>query len=155
MSANPTDHAGLEVLPFDECVRLLATVPVGRVGFLADGEVVILPVNHVVDGHDIIFRTDTGTKLSVLGEKSPTGFEADSYDERTRSGWSVVLTGRTEVVDDDDEIMRLGGLGLRSWGGAEHPYWIRLRPASVTGRRTARDYEMGSLNRRALSRLER
>jgi len=27
----PTDHAGLEVLPFDTCLELLASVPVGRI----------------------------------------------------------------------------------------------------------------------------
>lgn len=43
----PTDRAGLDVLPFEECLRLLASVPVGRVGFVAEGEVVMLPVNHL------------------------------------------------------------------------------------------------------------
>ena len=67
MSEYPTDHAGLEILPFDECLRLLASVPVGRVGFFADGEIVVLPVNHVVDGHDVVFRTAYGSKLSAAG----------------------------------------------------------------------------------------
>jgi hypothetical protein len=40
----PIDHAGLEVLPFDSCLSLLAAVSVGRVGFVAGGEV-LLPVN--------------------------------------------------------------------------------------------------------------
>ncbi len=38
MPGYPTDQAGLETLPFDECLRLLASVPVGRVGFFADGD---------------------------------------------------------------------------------------------------------------------
>ena len=38
MPGHPTDHAGLEVLPFDVCLRLLASVPVGRVGFVADAD---------------------------------------------------------------------------------------------------------------------
>jgi hypothetical protein len=46
MSRYPADHSGLEILPYDECLRLLGTVPVGRVSFLADGEIVVLPVNH-------------------------------------------------------------------------------------------------------------
>src|SRR5262245_48931732 len=50
MPDQPTDHAGLETLPFHVCLRLLASVPIGRVGFYADGEVVLLPVNHAVDG---------------------------------------------------------------------------------------------------------
>ena len=52
MSPYPTDHAGLEILSFDRCLALLATVPVGRVGFLADGEIVVLPVNYLMDGPD-------------------------------------------------------------------------------------------------------
>jgi hypothetical protein len=31
MSEHPTDHAGLEILPFEACLQLLASVPVGRV----------------------------------------------------------------------------------------------------------------------------
>ena len=79
-----TDHAGLEILPFDECLRLLASVPVGRVGFVADGEVVVLPVNHLVDGQDVIFRTAHGSKLSAAEGQDLAAFEADNYNEQTR-----------------------------------------------------------------------
>ena len=138
MTVHPVDHAGLEILPFAACLRLLDSVPVGRVGFLADGEIVILPVNHLMDGSDVIFRTGSGSKLSSVGSKNPIGFEADQYDARTRSGWSVVISGFTEVVESDAEIERFERLGLQSWGGAAagDPYWVRIRPTSVTGRRT-------------------
>ena len=136
MMAHPTDHAGLEILPFGDCLRLLDSVPVGRIGFFTAGEIVILPVNHLVDGQDVIFRTGAGSKLSSIGSKNLAGFEADSYDARTRSGWSVVVSGFTEVVESDDEIRRLNDLGLQSWGSAaDAPSWIRIRPTSITGRR--------------------
>ena len=61
------DHAGLEALPLEVCLRLLESVPVGRVSFCTDGEVVTLPVNHVVDAKDVVFRTDRGSKLSAAG----------------------------------------------------------------------------------------
>ena len=138
MIVQPTDHAGLEILPFADCLRLLGSVPVGRVGFFADGEIVILPVNHLVDGQDVIFRTGTGSKLSTLGNKNLVGFEADSYDARAHSGWSVVVSGFTEMVESDEETQRLTDLGLQSWGRtADDPHWIRIRPTSITGRRTA------------------
>jgi nitroimidazol reductase NimA-like FMN-containing flavoprotein (pyridoxamine 5'-phosphate oxidase superfamily) len=137
MTVHPTDHAGLEILPFEDCLRLLDSVPVGRIGFFADGEIVILPVNHLVDGQDVIFRTGAGSKLSSVGSKNLAGFEADAYDARTRSGWSVVVSGFTEVVESDDEIRRLNHLGLQPWGSAaDSPSWIRIRPTSITGRRT-------------------
>jgi uncharacterized protein len=138
VTIHAVDHAGLEILPFADCLRLLDSVPVGRVGLLADGEVVILPVNYLMDGPDVIFRTASGSKLSSVGSKNHIGFEADQYDVRTHSGWSVVISGFTEVVESDAEIERFERLGLQSWGGAaaRDPHWVRIRPTSVTGRRT-------------------
>ena len=137
MPGRSLDHAGLETLSFATCLHLLASVPVGRVGFVADGEVQILPVNHLVDGQDVVFRTTHGSKLfAAQGQRSMT-FEADDYDERTHSGWSVVVNGRAEPIDDDAELERLAGYGLRPWAaGVERPFWIRIRPSSVSGRRT-------------------
>lgn len=134
----PIDHAGLEVLPFDVCIQRLASVPVGRIGFFADGELVVLPVNHAMDGQDPVFRTARGSKLSALGGQSLVAFEVDEYDGQTRTGWSVLVTGRAEVVYEEVEVKRLSRLGLHSWASAvEHPFWIRIRPTSVTGRQTA------------------
>jgi uncharacterized protein len=137
MPAHPTDHAGLEILPFDVCLRLLASVPVGRVSFFADGEMVILPVNHIIDGHDPVFRTARGAKLSAAEGQDLVAFEADEYDEQTQSGWSVVVTGRAEVVYDEAEVERLNQRGLHPWVTAvERPFWIRIRATSVSGRQT-------------------
>jgi uncharacterized protein len=141
MPQYPTDHAGLEILPFDECLRLLASVSVGRVGLVADGEVVVLPVNHVVDGQDVIFRTAHGSKLSAAQGQDRAAFEADHYNEQTRSGWSVLVTGRAEVVEAEADIERLSvslsRRGVYPWvTAARHPFWIRIRPASVSGRQT-------------------
>ena len=133
----PIDHAGLEVLPFDSCLQLLAAVSVGRVGFVLDGEVMVLPVNFVVDGQSVVFRSASGSKLYCAKDSDTVAFEADNYDDITESGWSVMVKGRAEVVEDDAEIARLSGLGLYSWAGPQdRPFWIRVRPTSVTGRRT-------------------
>jgi uncharacterized protein len=137
MPGLPTDHAGLETLSFDECLVLLRSVPVGRIGFAADGEVMVLPVNHALDGQDIVFRSAPGSKLTAAEEQELVTFEADDYDPRTRTGWSVLVTGQATVVYDEAEAERLGRLGLEPWVTAvEHPFWIRIRPTSVTGRRT-------------------
>jgi len=137
MPGLPIDHAGLETLPFDACLDLLGSVPLGRVGFCADGEVMVLPVNHALDGQDVVFRTAPGSKLTAAEEQNLVTFEADQYDARTRTGWSVLVTGQATVVYDEAETERLGRLGLEPWITAvEHPFWIRIRPTSVTGRRT-------------------
>ena len=133
---NPIDHAGLETLAFDTCLELLSSVPLGRIGFCADGEVVILPVNHAVNGQDVVFLAAQGSKLTAAEQQNLVSFEADDYDEGTRAGWSVLVTGRATLVYDEAETQRLSRLGLRPWvSGVEHPFWIRIRPTSVTGRR--------------------
>lgn len=137
MPRYPTDHAGLEILPFEVCLRLLATVPVGRVSFLADGEIIVLPVNHVVDGQDPVFRTASGSKLSAAEGQDLVAFEADGYDERTKSGWSVLVNGRALAVYDEAEIQRLSRLDLHPWVTAvDRPFWVRIRPTSISGRQT-------------------
>jgi nitroimidazol reductase NimA-like FMN-containing flavoprotein (pyridoxamine 5'-phosphate oxidase superfamily) len=137
MPEYPTDHAGLEILPFDECLRLLASTPVGRIGFAADGELVVLPVNHVVDGQDVVFRTTHGSKLSAAEGQALVAFEADHYEEQTHSGWSVLMTGRAEVVDEEADVQRLNRHGLRPWVHAvQRAFWIRVRPTSISGRQT-------------------
>ena len=110
----------------------------GRVGFVARGEVVILPVNYTVDGQDVVFATGAGSKLSCVEVGHYVGFEADSYDTGTRTGWSVVVNGFAEIVDSDEEAARLDGIGMRPWGGAATApdrVWVRIRPTTVSGRR--------------------
>ena len=133
-----TDKAGLEILHLGDCFLLLESVEIGRIGFLAGGEVVILPVNFLVDGQDVVFRTGVGSKLSAVEIGRYVGFEADSYDAATRTGWSVVVSGLAEIVESDEEAARLDALGLASWGGdAVNRVWVRIRPTSITGRRIA------------------
>ncbi len=137
MSEYPVDHAGLEILPFGKCLELLATVPVGRVSFFSDGEIVTLPVNHVLDGQDPVFRTARGSTLSAAEGQNLVSFEADDYDEDTGSGWSVLVNGRAQAIYEDDEIQRLSRLGLEPWVAAEdRSFWIRIRPTSISGRQT-------------------
>ena len=57
-----TGRADVQVLSREECLRLLATAPVGRVAVAVTGEApLVVPVNFLfVDGR-ILFRTDYGT----------------------------------------------------------------------------------------------
>jgi uncharacterized protein len=133
-----TDREGLEILHLGDCFLLLGSVPVGRIGFLTGGEVVILPVNFLVDGQDVVFRTAVGSKLSSIDVGRYVGFEADFYDAAAGTGWSIVVNGLAEVIDSEEEAARLDTLGLSSWGvGASGRVWVRIRPSSITGRRIA------------------
>ena len=85
------------VLPADECRTLLATRQLGRIG-LADGTYpLILPVNYVLDGDAVVIRTDS-PKITAAADHTRVAFEVDDVDERTRSGWSVLVQALAEEV---------------------------------------------------------
>lgn len=129
------DHSGLDVMPYAECLRRLAEAPLGRVSFMIDGDVVTMPVNHGLDGTSVVFRTAPGSKLRVASDAGVVAFEIDGYDAETGSGFSVLVTGRAELVLDDATIARLDRLGVRSGLlGVERPFWVRIRADGITGR---------------------
>jgi uncharacterized protein len=140
MMTVPTDHGGLEVLTFEESMELLGSVPVGRVAFIDGGEPLILPVNHVLDGRSVAFRSSYGTKQDAAWRGLPAAFEADEWDTSSRTGWSVLVRGTAELVLEDDEVERLDAVGSRAWvhDPETATRWIRLRADEVSGRRIIR-----------------
>ena len=132
-----TDQLGLEILHIGDCFRLLPTVTLGRIGFTSGGEVLVLPVIFLVDGQDVVFRTNVGSKLASVEVGQYVTFEVDSYDATAASGWSIVVRGLAEV-QPETECARLDTLGMKAWGGApQERAWVRIRPASITGRQIA------------------
>lgn len=133
-----TDRPWVEYLPESECWALLASTPVGRVGVLVDSAPEIYPVNHIVDGASILFRTDPGNKLRGLERSPAICCEVDGFDPDARTGWSVLVKGRAVELTADDELERAAGLPLQFWALGEKAHWIRVSPFEVTGRRIAR-----------------
>jgi len=87
------DRHGLEVLSRSECLRLLATTPVGRVALSIGALPVVLPVNFALDGESVVFRTGPGSKLEAATRQAVVAFQADHVDLADETGWSVLLTG--------------------------------------------------------------
>ena len=128
----------MEHVSLPECWQLLGSTPVGRIGVLVDSAPEIYPVNHVVDGQTIVFRTERGEKLRGLDRSPSVCFEVDEYDAATSTGWSVLVKGRAREVTAVDEERRLLGLDLRYWSVGPKPRWVRIEPSEVTGRRILR-----------------
>jgi nitroimidazol reductase NimA-like FMN-containing flavoprotein (pyridoxamine 5'-phosphate oxidase superfamily) len=125
----------LEHLSPAECWRLLASIPVGRIGVLNDSAPEIYPVNHVVDRETIVFRTDAGDKLRGLTRSPAVCYQVDGIVPGDATGWSVLVKGRAIEVDDADELRGVARLPLRHWAVGHKLHWIRILPAEVTGRR--------------------
>jgi nitroimidazol reductase NimA-like FMN-containing flavoprotein (pyridoxamine 5'-phosphate oxidase superfamily) len=126
----------MQVLDRRTCLELLQTVAIGRVAWAAEnGHAVVLPVNFVVDGDSVIFRTSGGSKLDAIREGHPLSFEADDVEPALHVGWSVLVTGMAQILADPDEIHRLQELPLAPWEPTPKPFYVRVRAGEVTGRR--------------------
>jgi nitroimidazol reductase NimA-like FMN-containing flavoprotein (pyridoxamine 5'-phosphate oxidase superfamily) len=118
-----------------ECLRLLATVPVGRVVYTRQALPAVLPVNFVLDtDSSVLLRTSAGSGLVRAVDGVVVAFEADEFDAASRSGWSVVVTGPATVVTDPAEHARLLRTGPESWMPIQEDVFIRIESAMVTGR---------------------
>jgi nitroimidazol reductase NimA-like FMN-containing flavoprotein (pyridoxamine 5'-phosphate oxidase superfamily) len=132
------ENPRIEQLSDEECWRLLADAPVGRIGVIVDDAPEIYPVNHLVDGATIVFRSDPGTKLAGLSQHPVVCFQVDGFDPQQRIGWSVLVKGRARQarqVPDPDERRHIEGLPIDYWAAGPKWHRIRIVPIDVTGRR--------------------
>lgn len=131
------DRNGLEVLSRRECVALLACGTLGRVGVSIAALPVVLPVHYGVLDGDVVFRTVEGTKLTGAVTNAVVAFEVDDMDERG-VGWSVLVIGRAEIVDEPVERAAAEDVIAESWLPVEPKHVVRVRADVVSGRRIVR-----------------
>jgi uncharacterized protein len=128
-----------EEIPAHECLELLKTHHFGRIAVVVDGHPIIFPINYAVDGDAVVFRTNTGAKLSgaVMGQ---VAFEIDGTDEAARTGWSVIVQGVGSEITAalDHRSQQLRQLEVEPWVPGEQTRWVEILPQSVTGRRLRR-----------------
>jgi len=138
MTAFTDRRTGLDVIERAECLALLAAAEVGRLAVASGGAAEIFPVNYVVDGEEIVFRSAAGTKVR-LAQRADVAFEIDAFDPATRTGWSVVVHGHVEEVAPHVAAAQAERLGVEPWADGFKPHVLRIRPRTVTGRRIAGD----------------
>jgi uncharacterized protein len=135
-AGGPPD-ATMQVIPTEECYRLLATQEIGRIGVNAEHYPLILPVNYAVDGTTLVIRTRPGTILRAAEHANVT-FEVDQIAPQTRSGWSVLVRGQAEEVGAEHRaelVARTHSTGVQPWAPGEHGNWLRVIAHDVSGRR--------------------
>lgn len=115
-----------------ECWEMVRSHVIGRLGVPGDdGDApVIIPVNYIVDGASVIFRSATGMKLSLLRNHA-VAFEVDHIDVSSASGWSVLLRGRAQELTH----WETDHLNVSTWAPGDRTHFIRVVPDAVTGRR--------------------
>ena len=120
----------------EECLKHMERHPshVGRIA-LAGPRPMIFPVNYVLDGDSIVFRTDPGTKFHAAVHKAFVAFEVDWVENDWQLGWSVVARGQATVVEDPAELEHLERLHLEPWTNGDKRSYIRIDTKLLSGRR--------------------
>lgn len=140
------DHAGgaravaprhLTPLSRTDALRLLGGVSLGRIVFTHQALPAVRPVNHCLDGDDVIVSLHDGTTLASLTAPSEgpglvVAYEADVIDPDTHLGWSVVVTGYARLVTHPDELDHYRSV-LRPWVAGAMAHALRIQPDIVTG----------------------
>lgn len=126
---------GFRTLDRQECLRLLAKVPVGRIVYTRRALPAVLPVNFGLDtDSSVLVRTSATSHLVRAVEGVVVAFEADDFNAEEHSGWSVVVTGRATAVTDPAEHERLSRTGPVSWVVTQDWIFLRIEAEMVTGR---------------------
>jgi uncharacterized protein len=125
----------LDELDRDDCLALLAQHNLGRLAVKIADQPLIFPVCYALDRDAIVFRTDPGTKL-YGARHQPVAFEIDGIDviDGDRKGWSVLVVGQAELVENGSDKRRLETLYLGPWSSGPKAHWVRIRGGAITGR---------------------
>ena len=139
--SRPTELPAVEPVELgpSECRDLLDRGVVGRVALCTTRGPQIIPVNYVVDGASVVFRTSPYGVLGQAAADARIAFEVDEIDADAESGWSVVAFGRGTRVEDEIELGTLRAFrDPRPWAGGSRLLYVRLAWDELTGRRVGR-----------------
>lgn len=136
----------LEELTPLESMRLLASVPLGRIVFTARALPDVRPVSHLVLDDRVIVRADSGVAITSAVRAEPgtvVAYEADAIDPVDHLGWSVTVVGVAHQVTDPvaaDSFRR----SLRHWADGANDQVISISPGTITGFRLVADGAAGA-----------
>jgi nitroimidazol reductase NimA-like FMN-containing flavoprotein (pyridoxamine 5'-phosphate oxidase superfamily) len=122
------------------CRTLLASHHIGRVAFVgSDGVPTVLPVNYVVDGNDVVLRTDRGLIREHLPSRR-VAFEVDDFDTTAETGWSVLMRGRARDVTETLADSYKSGLrrAPHAWAPGDRTQFLAIEIERISGRQIVR-----------------
>ncbi|WP_327140190.1 pyridoxamine 5'-phosphate oxidase family protein [Nocardia sp. NBC_01327] len=121
----------LRELSAADSLKRLAGAQYGRIVLSRRGIPIIRPVNHIVEEDAVLVRANLGASL-LGGDGQIVAYEADDFDEHTRRGWSVIVTGVARVITDPEQVQRYETL-IDSWITMPMDHLIRIETEVVTG----------------------
>ena len=133
----------LEELDETECLRLIASGGIGRIGYSGRYGPTVMPVNYRLYEGTIVFRTaqdsatDEDLRTGIANAEFKVAFEIDDFDTAARTGWNVLIQGSAHHVESDAERAAVAGAGVDPWPGGDRELFLRIIPTRVTGRRVS------------------
>lgn len=123
-------------LTVEECLELLETQRVGRVGLVTEAGLRIFPVNYTVFEDTIVFRTLPYGVIANSAHGAEVAFEVDDLDDELRSGWSVLAVGRCTRVEDPDTVRLIRAeRDVEPWAAGQRILYFQVSWVDLTGRR--------------------
>lgn len=134
VDAGPSRPAELFQLDKSTCIALLGVHHIGRLIIPGDDPYVI-PVNYTVVAGEVVLRTERRPVIDAVIDH-PVVFEVDMFDDRSKSGWSVVVRGHArDVLAETDRVGETGtGVAPDSWAPGDRNCVICVSPDRLTGR---------------------
>jgi uncharacterized protein len=130
------DRGGrMETLDRDECHRLLSSTNIGRLGYCADSGPRIMPMNYTLVSESLTFRTGLDSEASHQLFDHPIAFEVDQVDEFLQSGWSVLVIGNAQPLDEASLLLLDVGQSPEPWPEGRRSLVAQLPLKMMTGRR--------------------
>lgn len=133
----------LEELDEAECLRLIGSGGIGRIGYSGRYGPTVMPVNYQLYEGTIVFRTaqdsatDKDLRTGIANAEYKVAFEIDDFDAAARTGWNVLVQGSAHHVESEAERASVAHAGVEPWPGGDRELFLRIIPTRVTGRRVS------------------
>jgi uncharacterized protein len=138
MTSQPADESEtmLEEIDHAGAGMLMAATQFGRIAVVESGRPIIVVLNHLVLGGDVVFRVAEDSRLARLtdGQTVSASYEVDSAFPVGHSGWSVIATGQLGR-EADHLTVTAARTQIAAWAGGKRETVLRLRVDQLTGRR--------------------
>ncbi len=140
----------IEEMTADETHALLRRVGYGHLGCAHENRPYVLPIHFAYDEPDIYIFTTKGMKTEFIDQNPEVCLQVEEIDDPAH--WkSVILTGQAEFIKTAEEGERamsfisqrnptltpaISKMWIDAWGRANVTRIYRIRPATVSGRKT-------------------
>ncbi len=118
----------------EECIARLGRARIGRVAVTIDALPVVRTVQFALAEEAVVLRVHPESRLRKALSNAVVAFHADHYDETAGGGWSIVVQGIAEPIDDPGTLDVLRSLPLDAWSDPPHAdCFVRLPVTLISG----------------------